>query len=428
MTHFARTQSDATWTNGGLGGYVTLYSDWKDLDRKVFQSVNGDRGGCWAPSAPIVVTGAVGVSILRVNGPSVINYGGTLTLSAGAAVRLADGDWPRFGASHALRKRTIVTSCLERQTTPDYHWLNAIASGGVQSIACSVQYPSYLTSIFTLITAPSQLARPALILPLNVHDGSRLVSATLSFRVTGPRKAAPVIPPRIRILRMDASGNLTALKSRASGADADGYVNIASPSSASAWYASGGVQYFSYVCDQHNVIDTSQYAYFAQILEEVGALSPIPASTCDGLLVRERKFDVTVATTANVASLSGAQTVDGISVGNASPVLPIEDRVLIKNQTNSNNNGIWIANSGAWVRAPDLATPVDFTPGFLVKVTQGTKNAGLIFECKDPVNTQQITLASAGGTPIHFQRRTARGNVYIAVAANFDSIADMRWQ
>ena len=52
-----------------------------------------------------------------------------------------------------------------------------------------------------------------------------------------------------------------------------------------------------------------------------------------------------VATTANI-SLSGLQTIDGVSL--------IEgDRVLVKNQTAGANNGIYDVSSGAWTRAID---------------------------------------------------------------------------
>ena len=52
-----------------------------------------------------------------------------------------------------------------------------------------------------------------------------------------------------------------------------------------------------------------------------------------------------VATTANI-SLSGLQTIDGVSL--------IEgDRVLVKNQTAGANNGIYDVSSGAWTRATD---------------------------------------------------------------------------
>jgi hypothetical protein len=425
MAHNTRTQPDATWTTGN---YQVLPADWQSLDAKLFAAVNGDRGGCWAPSSPLIVNGIALTSQMSVTGPVVIDYGGTISLVSNASVRLGAGDWPRFAVGHALSSRTIVTSCLQRQTAAGHQWINAIASGAVQSIACSVQLPPYTAGIFAQSVTPGRIFQPSFALPLRVHDNARFTSASLTFRVNQPRTAPPVVAPRFRIVRADLSGNVVPLKSVAAGADANGYVPVASPTSGSAWYAGGNVQTLTYACDQNNAIDVSQYSYFAQIIEEVGTTTLISAQSCDGVIVRERKVDVVVASTTNLAALTGAQTVDGVSVGNASPIFPVADRVLLKDQTDKTQNGIWIAQTGAWVRANDLTSQADFTPSFLVKATQGTVNAGTIWECHDPVSTQQVTLSTPSGTPVNFQRRTPLGNLYHAVSCSFDSIADMRWQ
>lgn len=55
---------------------------------------------------------------------------------------------------------------------------------------------------------------------------------------------------------------------------------------------------------------------------------------------------VRAATTANI-TLSGAQTIDGVSV-------IAGDRVLVKNQTTGSTNGIYVASSGAWSRSADM--------------------------------------------------------------------------
>lgn len=60
------------------------------------------------------------------------------------------------------------------------------------------------------------------------------------------------------------------------------------------------------------------------------------------------KASVVAATTANI-TLSGAQTIDGVSI-------VAGDRVLVKNQTTQADNGIYVAASGAWVRASDANT------------------------------------------------------------------------
>jgi len=75
---------------------------------------------------------------------------------------------------------------------------------------------------------------------------------------------------------------------------------------------------------------------------------------------------VKVATTANLASLSGLLTVDGV-------VLVAGDRVLVKNQTLSQNNGIYVAAATAWSRSVDANTWAEFI-GLQVFVSNGTVN------------------------------------------------------
>ncbi len=79
-----------------------------------------------------------------------------------------------------------------------------------------------------------------------------------------------------------------------------------------------------------------------------------------------------LATTANI-TLSGLQTIDGV-------VTVANDRVLVKNQTVEANNGIYTADTGPWVRTPDLNSTRDFTDGTLVLVTHGTVSAGVIYQ------------------------------------------------
>lgn len=72
--------------------------------------------------------------------------------------------------------------------------------------------------------------------------------------------------------------------------------------------------------------------------------------------------DVLVATTENI-TLANLQTIDGT-------LLVATNRVLVKNQTLPEENGIYLAvDGGAWTRAAD---PI--TPGMFVQIQQGTTN------------------------------------------------------
>jgi hypothetical protein len=84
------------------------------------------------------------------------------------------------------------------------------------------------------------------------------------------------------------------------------------------------------------------------------------------------KQPVLCGTTANI-TLSGLQTLDGVTVvaGN---------RVLVKNQTTTSQNGIYLASATAWSRAPDADT-WDELVSALVFVESGSTLAGSAWYC-----------------------------------------------
>lgn len=77
------------------------------------------------------------------------------------------------------------------------------------------------------------------------------------------------------------------------------------------------------------------------------------------------------ATTAAI-TLSGEQIIDGTSV-------VTNDRVLVKNQASSIDNGIYVVDTGAWQRAVDFDGSNDVTDGTLVAVIAGATNGSNIF-------------------------------------------------
>lgn len=80
------------------------------------------------------------------------------------------------------------------------------------------------------------------------------------------------------------------------------------------------------------------------------------------------KAPCVAATTANIV-LSALQTIDAV-------VLAAGDRVLVKNQASGVNNGIYVVDTGTWIRAPDADGNADWTSGTLINVTGGTLNTG----------------------------------------------------
>lgn len=105
------------------------------------------------------------------------------------------------------------------------------------------------------------------------------------------------------------------------------------------------------------------------------------------------KQPVKAASTGDL-TLSGAQTVDGVS-------LVATDRVLVKNQTVSADNGIYIVNAGAWTRSTDFdsLSPVDEINSAAVFVMQGTVNSDYAF-------TVTSTVATLGTDSIVFSQFT----------------------
>ena len=79
------------------------------------------------------------------------------------------------------------------------------------------------------------------------------------------------------------------------------------------------------------------------------------------------KDSVKVATTANI-TLSGTQTIDGVSVS-------ADERVLVKSQSDASENGIYDCKAGAWARSSDFDSNTEVTSGAFTFVEQGTVNA-----------------------------------------------------
>ena len=103
------------------------------------------------------------------------------------------------------------------------------------------------------------------------------------------------------------------------------------------------------------------------------------------------KASVRVATTANI-TLSGTQTIDGISV-------IAGDRILVKDQSTSSANGIYDVAAGAWSRSSDADISAEVTTGMFTFVSEGTVNAdsGYVLTTDDT-----ITLGSTSLTFVQF--------------------------
>ena len=112
---------------------------------------------------------------------------------------------------------------------------------------------------------------------------------------------------------------------------------------------------------------------------------------------QDAKNSARVATIAHVV-LTGLQTIDGVA-------LAIGDRVLVKNQNNAAENGIYAAAAGAWTRTPDANTSLKVTPGLFIAIEEGTQNGGAMWQLDTPA-----TIA-LNATPLHFAMVSGRTGV-----------------
>lgn len=108
------------------------------------------------------------------------------------------------------------------------------------------------------------------------------------------------------------------------------------------------------------------------------------------------KNSVKAATTTNV-TLSGAQTIDGVS-------LVAGDRVLVKNQSTASANGIYVVAAGAWSRGAGSDTWAELVSA-AVFVEQGTTQADSAWTCTSDaggtLGTTAVAWTSFAGTSVY---------------------------
>jgi len=114
------------------------------------------------------------------------------------------------------------------------------------------------------------------------------------------------------------------------------------------------------------------------------------------------KTPARVATTANI-TLNGLQTIDGVTVSES-------DRVLVKDQSDATQNGIYLASSGNWTRTTDFDSVREVVKGALVVVNEGTigQRSEWFVASSDPI--------TPGSTALTFQRFSPAISVFNTLA------------
>jgi hypothetical protein len=95
------------------------------------------------------------------------------------------------------------------------------------------------------------------------------------------------------------------------------------------------------------------------------------------------KAPVTVASTANIATLSGLLTIDTVT-------LIAGETVLVKDQSTAADNGIYVVSAGAWTRSVGADVWEEFI-GAIVFVVEGTQTGSAWFCTAQPGGTLGVT-------------------------------------
>ena len=149
-----------TWVNGLNGAWFNTYvpsvSDFTALDSLLVPMVNGDGGGAYTPSTTVTINGA-GVWFA---GPTTFASGSAVVTSAGPIV-FGDSDYFVLGGGHSGASRTIRTPCTSATSAFGYGITVGTAYAALESL----------------------IVGSRAIVPLRVHQGATLATATLTFAV-----------------------------------------------------------------------------------------------------------------------------------------------------------------------------------------------------------------------------------------------------
>ena len=370
----------------------------------------------------------IGNSGLQITGLLTVAREGVAYVAEPSGILLSDGDVPQYGQGHQGSTPTVVHAMAGGQPRVPWTWRGRVVDGAVQSVAPMID------------ASDGNGPQPARwILPLRMYDQATVDSVTVAFKVGWPHTSLPTKMPGARLLRVSASGIPELMTSIAAGADAKGFVYMTAPSTPAAWT---GQQTLVLPVDQNNPVDITTYTYFLEIIEEQWSSS----SGYPWSLVMKQPVDC--ASTA-ILSAGGVSTVDGVTLVDG------VTRVLIKDGQDSgitavgNSNGIYIAQSGGWSRAPDFSLSSDFSQGVLVPVKPrgtplgGAANPGSLWQAASaqaswPGNastaiSDDILFLARGPdddeTPVNTQTEFfAHGNIWQAAAVKYSGITQQSFQ
>lgn len=122
--------------------------------------------------------------------------------------------------------------------------------------------------------------------------------------------------------------------------------------------------------------------------------------------LRDPKDACFVASTTNIDLATGGNiVVDGLAAFTGA-------RVLVKDQTNQAENGIYIASAGAWTRSTDADTVAELSGGASTLILEGTLNARKLY-------VMQYDIATIDVDPVVFVQAPNPANFLVPRQAEF---------
>lgn len=254
-------------THAPNGQWYNLYTptpaDFITLDTYLTPLLNGDGGGTWGPGAPIIINGA-GMFTL---GPWTLSGTAQALSSVSKPFTLGDNDFFALAGGHSGATRTIMQQCasalqtLIRATQPNPYEIPitwALTSGG--------------ESVYTFNIGGTNLVVPlSLLIPMRVHNGATIASATLTWAVGQSHAGVPENLPKWRLVSISPTGVIKPLNTTFTGSyDQQGYLLMSPPTDGTAYYNSGANYTPVYTCDAGVIADTSKEEYAIEITDEWG--------------------------------------------------------------------------------------------------------------------------------------------------------------